>query len=129
LERAREQFEAAGARLALIGQATPRQAAHFRSQHGLHLPVLADEKRESYKAAGAKRANTKELVGPGVMAKGALATIRTRRLQTRPVGDVAQLGGAMVIVPDGRVAWAHMSQDASDNAQPREILGALRAQS
>jgi hypothetical protein len=127
LERAREQFEAAGARIALIGQATPRQAAHFRSQQGLHLRVLADEKRESYKAAGARRANARELVGPTVMAKGALATIRTRRLQTRPIGDVAQLGGAMVIVPDGRVAWSHMSQDASDNAQPPEILAALRA--
>ena len=129
MERAREQFEAAGARIALIGQATPRQAAHFRNQQGLHIRVLADEKRESYKAAGAKRANTRELVGPGVMAKGALATIRTKRLQTRPVGDVAQLGGAMVIVPDGRVAWSHMSQDASDNAQPPEILAALRAHS
>ena len=91
--------------------------------------MLADEKRESYKAAGAKRANTRELVGPGVMAKGALATIRTKRLQTRPIGDVAQLGGAMVIVPDGRVPWSHMSQDPSDNAQPREILAALRAHS
>ena len=91
--------------------------------------MLADEKRESYKAAGARRANARELVGPGVMAKGALATIRTRRLQTRPIGDVAQLGGAMVIVPDGRVAWSHMSRDPSDNAQPPEILGALRAHS
>lgn len=129
MDRAREQFEAAGASIALIGQGTPRQAAHFRNQQGLHIRVLVDEKRESYKAAGAKRANTRELVGPGVMAKGALATIRTRRLQTRPIGDVAQLGGTMVIVPGGRVAWSHMSQDASDNAQPPEILAALRANS
>jgi hypothetical protein len=129
LDRAGEQFEAAGARLVLIGQATPRQAAQFRRQQGLHLQVLADEKRESYKAAGAKRATATELVGPKVVAKGALATIRTRRIQTRPVGDVAQLGGAIVITPDGTVAWSHMSEDASDNAQPREILAALRAQS
>ena len=91
--------------------------------------MFADEKRESYKGAGAKRANMRELVGPGVMAKGALATIRTRRLQTRPIGDVAQLGGAMVIAPDGRVAWSHMSRDPGDNARPAEILAALRAHS
>jgi hypothetical protein len=129
LDRAREQFEAAGARLVLIGQATPRQAAHFRNRQGLHLPVLADEKRESYRAAGARRANAMELVGPKLIARGALATVRTRRLQTRPVGDPAQLGGAMVITPDGTVAWSHISQDASDNAQPSEILAALRDQS
>jgi hypothetical protein len=91
--------------------------------------MLADEKRESYKAAGARKANTTELVGPKQIAKGALATIHTRRLQTRSIGDAAQLGGAQVIVPDGRVAWSHMSQDASDNAQPREILAALSAHS
>ncbi|MGN6171294.1 MAG: AhpC/TSA family protein [Solirubrobacteraceae bacterium] len=129
LDRAREQFEAAGAGLVLIGLATPRQAAHFRNRQGLHLRVLADENRESYEAAGAKRANATGLVGPRVVAKGALATLRTGRLQTRPVGDSAQLGGALVIVPDGNVAWSHMSQDASDNAQPREILAALRAHS
>ena len=127
MDRAREQFEAAGARLVLIGQATPGQAARFRRRQGLHLPVLADDKRESYKAAGAKKANASELVGPKVIAKGALATVRSRQLQTRPIGDPAQLGGALVITPDGTVAWSHMSEDASDNAGPREILSALRA--
>ena len=32
----------------------------------------------------------------------------------------------MVIKPDGGVAWSHMSQDASDNAPPEEILEAVR---
>ena len=129
MDRARDQLEATGGRLVLIGQATPRQAAHFRRRQGLHVPVLADEKRESYKAAGAKRANAKELVGPRLIARGALATVRTRQLQTRTVGDAAQLGGALVVIPDGTVTWSHMSEDASDNAQPDEILAALQAAS
>ena len=129
MDRARDEFEAAGGRLVLIGQATPRQAAHFRRRQGLHVPVLADEKRESYKAAGAKKANAKELVGPKLIARGALATVRTRQLQTRTVGDAAQLGGALVVIPDGTVIWSHMSEDASDNAQPNEILAALLAAS
>ena len=54
LHRARAQFEQAGASLVLIGQATPRQAAHFRRRQGIQLPVLADEERVSYEAAGAK---------------------------------------------------------------------------
>lgn len=91
--------------------------------------MLADEKRESYKAAGARKANSSELVGLKVIAKGALASVRTRQLQTRPVGDPAQLGGVLLITPGGEVAWSHLAGDASDNAQPREILAALRAQS
>jgi peroxiredoxin len=126
LDRARQQFEAAGGRLVLIGQVSLRQAAHFRRRQGIELPVLADEQRASYKAAGAKMATMGELVGPSVMAKGLVTTARTGRLQTRTVGHPAQLGGTMVIAPDGSVSWSHMAQDASDNAEPEEILAAVR---
>ena len=54
LHRARSEFDRAGANLVLIGQATPRQAAHFRRRQGIQLPVLADKERVSYRAAGGK---------------------------------------------------------------------------
>lgn len=126
MDRARQQFEAAGGRLVLIGQLSPRHAAHFRRRQGIELPVLADEGRASYKAAGAKMGTMGELLGPSVVAKGFLTTARTGRMQTRTVGHPAQLGGAMVIAPDGRVVWSHMAQDASDNARPEEILEAVK---
>jgi uncharacterized protein YigA (DUF484 family) len=122
LDRAREQFEAAGVRLVLIGQATPRQAAHFRRRLGLSLAVLADEQRVSYRAAGARMAGVGELVGPKVLAKGIATAVRSRQLQGRTVGHPAQLGGAMVVLPGGRVAWRRMAADARDNAEPEEIL-------
>ena len=125
MDRARDQFDAAGASVTLIGQATPRHAAHFRRRQGLELRVLADEERASYKAAGAKMGSIGELLGPKVMAKGLLRTVQTGRLQTRTVGHPAQLGGAMVVNPDGAIAWSHMSEDASDNASVDEILAAL----
>jgi peroxiredoxin len=127
LHRAREEFEAAGVGLMLIGQATPRQASHFRRKLEIELPVLADEKRESYRAAGAKIATMVELLGPKVVAKGAVTGARYGVVQGRTVGHPAQLGGAMVIVPDGAVTWSHMAQDASDNAEPEAILAAARA--
>src|SRR5437588_8697813 len=97
LHRAREDFEHAGASLTLIGQATPRHAAHFRRRQKIDLPVLADEERASYRAAGAKVGNVNDLVAPKVLAKGALTTLRTGKLQGRTIGHAAQLGGAMVI--------------------------------
>jgi peroxiredoxin len=127
LDRAREELEAAGARIVLIGQLTPRHAAHFRRRQELSVPVLADKNRDSYKAAGAKIATVAELVGPKVVAKGTALAARTGLLQSRTLGHSAQLGGAMVITPDGNVAWTHMSEDASDNASPQEILAAVRA--
>ena len=125
MDRAREQFEAGGANLVLIGQLTPRHAAHFRRRQGVELPVLADEERASYKAAGAKIATFNELLGPKVTAKGILTSVRTGQRQGRTLGHPAQLGGAMVIAPGGEVVWSHMAQDASDNASADEILAAL----
>ena len=128
LHRAREEFDAPGVRLVLIGQATPRHAAHFRRRHEVDLPVLADEKRESYRAAGAKVATAGELLGPKSVSRGLLKTVGSggKVRQGKVIGHPAQLGGSMVIAPDGRVSWSHMSEDASDNASPEEILAAAR---
>ena len=126
LHRARTEFEAAGGRLVLIGQATPRQAAHFRRRQGIQLPVLADEDRVSYRAAGAKRGSAVDLFNPKVVAKGALTGLREKTIQTRTIGDASQLGGSLVIAPDNRVTWSHMSSDAGDNASAEEILAAIR---
>jgi hypothetical protein len=47
--------------------------------------------------------------------------------QGRTIGHPAQLGGALLIAPDGAVVHAHMSEDASDNASAEELLQAARA--
>ena len=127
LHRARAQFEESGGHLVLIGQATPRQAAHFRRRQGIQLPVLADEDRISYRAAGAKTGSAVDLFNPMVVAKGALTGLREKTIQTRTIGDANQLGGALVIDITGNVTWSHMSTDAGDNASPDEILAAVKA--
>jgi hypothetical protein len=127
LDRARDEIEGAGVRIALIGQVNPRQAEHFRRRQGIELPVLTDENRSSYKAAGAKKATVGELLGPRVVAKGILTSARTGAVQGRTVGHPAQLGGTMLVRQDGSIAWTHMSEDASDNASVEEILAAIRA--
>jgi hypothetical protein len=126
LDRARDEIEATGASLTLIGQLTPRHAAHFRRRQGIEMPVLADNDRASYKVAGAKMGSIGELIGPKVVAKGLRTTMQTGRFQTRTLGHPAQLGGTMLITPGGEVVWSHMSEDAGDNASPEEILEAIR---
>jgi peroxiredoxin len=125
LDRARDRFEAAGVNLVLIGQLTPRHAAHFRRRQEIELPVLADEDRASYTAAGAKVATFGELLGPKVVAKGLVTARQTGQRQGKTLGHPAQLGGAIVIAPGGDVVWSHMAQDAGDNASPEEILAAV----
>lgn len=125
MDRARKDFEAAGVDLVLIGQLTPRHAAHFRRRQNIQVPVLADEQRASYRVAGAKVGSLGDLLGPKVVAKGALTSLRTRQVQGKTLGHPAQLGGAMVITPSGEIVFSRMAQDAGDNASPEEILAAV----
>jgi peroxiredoxin len=134
LHRDRHRFDAADVTLAVIGQGTLDQAAQFRRAQGVELPLLVDPDRISYEAAGAKVAVLSELVGPKVVARGIQRTVASRIRQGsivvhqgRIVDHPAQLGGVLVIAPDGSVRYAHMSEDASDNAPIGEILAAARA--
>jgi peroxiredoxin len=127
LHRARDEFREAGANLVLIGQRTPKHAAEFRRRQHLELTILADKKRETYAVAGTKVATAGELIGPKVVARSLIATAKTGKVQTKTDGHTAQLGGTLVIAPDGRVTWSHIAHDASDNASPEEILEAVRA--
>ena len=126
LDRDRDRFEAAGGKLVLIGQLTPRHAAHFRRREKVDVTVLADNDRASYRAAGAKKGGVAQLVGPSVLAKGVATSLRTRKLQTRTIGDPAQLGGSMVIRQDGTVAFWQMAKDASDNVSTDELVAAVQ---
>ena len=47
-------------------------------------------------------------------------------MQGRIVGHVAQLGGVLVVAPDGAIAWSHMANDAGDNPPNEAVLDAAR---
>jgi hypothetical protein len=127
LHRDRDEFEAAGVELAVIGQGTPEHAKHFEEQHDLDLKLLVDPDRKTYKAAGTKMATLGELLGPRVVAKGLRTAVSERVVQGRTVGHPAQLGGVLVVAPGGAVTWAHLADDAGDNPPNAEVLAAARA--
>jgi hypothetical protein len=126
LHRAREQFEDAGVGLVLIGQATPRQATAFRRKLDVELPVLADEERVTYKAAGFKRANIKELLGPKSVLSGVKHGRRSGVVQGRIIGDAAQLGGAMIVRPGGEVVYEQAQRNAGDTVEADALLDAAK---
>ncbi len=127
LHRDREEFERACARLAVIGQGSPEHAAHFRESQGVDLDLLVDPERRAYKAAGTRKGTFGELLGPRVVARGVRRSLASRVRQGRTVGHPAQLGGVMLVMPDGSVPYVHLAQDASDNPPNEEVLAAVRS--
>jgi prostamide/prostaglandin F2alpha synthase len=129
LHRDRHRFEEAGARLAVIGQGTHEEAAEFRRAQGVDLPLLADDDRRSYRAAGARTATFSEVLGPRVIARALKRSRAAGVRQGRIVGRPGQLGGALVVAPDASIAYAHLSEDSSDLPPSDEVLEAARAAS
>ncbi|HEY5431537.1 MAG TPA: peroxiredoxin-like family protein [Solirubrobacteraceae bacterium] len=125
LQRARPEFEQAGLTVTLIGMGTAQDAATFRRQLALDIAVLADGAGESYRAAGAKTGGVIDLVGPKVVLRAVPTLLKSRVGQGRTVGNPAQLGAAAVIAPGDEVLFAHAARDASDNAAPAALLGAV----
>ena len=126
LHRAREEFEAAGAKLVLIGQASPRQAEAFRRKTKIDLPVLADEDRRTYKLMKLPRATVSQLLGPKSVLSGVKHGARSGVMQGRIIGDAAQLGGAFVIGPGDEVLFEQRSENAGDTIEPADLLAAVR---
>jgi peroxiredoxin len=129
LHRDRSKFDAASARLVVIGQGTPAQAAHFRESQNVDIPLYVDEGRASYKAAGTKVGTVTELLGPAVVAKGVAASRRDKVVQGRTVGHPAQLGGVMIVKPGDEITYVHLADDAGDNPPNSEVLAAAKAAS
>jgi peroxiredoxin len=125
LNRASARFTEAGARLVLIGQGTPEDARRFRRHLDIGLQILTDAERVTYLWAGTKLATLDELIGPLVVGRALVRMAQQRVFIGHNTADEAQLGGSIVVLPDGRVPFTHISRDASDVASPGEILAAL----
>ncbi len=126
LHRARDDFDAAGATLAVIGQGTPAHARDFARSQNVDLPLYVDPGRDAYRAAGTKVGTLGDLLGPASVAKAVENLAKDRVVQGRTVGHPAQLGGVLLVMPDGTIPYSHLAQDAADNAPAAEILAAVR---
>ena len=126
MNRDRESFAEAGAPLAVIGQGTPANAAWFRREFELDIGLLVDTDRRAYKAAGTKVATASELLAPKVVVRGVRRARASGVSQGKIVGHPAQLGGLMLVTPDGAAPWVHLSDDASDYPTNGEVIEAVR---
>jgi peroxiredoxin len=130
----RRQFDEADVELAMIGFGTLEEAREFLARQNVDLRLLVDPNRKVYELAGAKVATLNEVIGPRQIWRGFVATIMSRLRQGSIVvhqgkilGHAAQLGGVLVIAPDGSVRYAYLSEESGDNPPAREVLAAARA--
>ena len=118
-------FQEAGANLAAIGLGDRNYARMFREDTGITFPLLIDEERRAYRAAGLKSANIFHLL----RSDNAAARKRARaggHKQHKLGENPFQLGGSFVFGPGNVDRFAHLSGTFGDNASPEALLAALK---
>jgi alkyl-hydroperoxide reductase/thiol specific antioxidant family protein len=121
-------FHDEGAQLAAVGLGDFTYANLFREETGITFPLLIDEKRIAYRAAGLKAANVLHILrrdNAKARARARSAGHRQHRAGQNPF----QLGADFVFGPGNRDIYAHLSSTFGDNASPEMLLDALRSSS
>jgi hypothetical protein len=125
--RAREdEITGAGAALAAVGLGDRAYGSRFRAETGIDFPLLVDEERRAYRAAGLKSGSLlhvlrRDNVRARARARG--AGHRQRRLGRDPF----QLGASFVFAPGDRDLYVHLSETFGDNAPVAELVAAVSA--
>ena len=117
-------FRNKGVALAAIGLGDRNYARMFREETGIAFPLLIDENREAYRAAGLKSANLLHLL----RSENAAARKRARaggHHQHKLGQNPFQLGGSFVFGPGNVDRFAHISQTFGDNATVTALLEAI----
>jgi alkyl-hydroperoxide reductase/thiol specific antioxidant family protein len=117
-------FRSKGATLAAIGLGDRHYASVFREEVGITFPLLIDEERRAYRAAGLGSANLLHLLRSDNAAsrkRARAAGHHQHKLGKNPF----QLGGSFVFGPGNVDYFAHISETFGDNASPDTILAAL----
>lgn len=99
-------------------------AKFFREETGITFPLLIDEERKAYLAAGLRSASLLHLLrnDNAIARKRARASgHRQHKLGQNPF----QLGGSFVFAPGNRDLYAHLSKTFGDNAPMAELLEAI----
>ena len=119
-----QEFEDRGAGLAAVGLGDRTYARLFREETGIAFPLLIDEQRLAYRAAGLRNANILHLL----RAENKTARERARSAghsQHRLGRNPFQLGGSFIFGPGDVDRFAHLSRTFGDNASVATLLAVL----
>jgi hypothetical protein len=118
-------FRELGVEPYVIGSGSASQARRFQQKmEAFALPILSDEPRASYRAAGWKRSAAATMLSPKSWLRG--LKIAGKYWQGRTEGDPWQLGGALVIRPDGSTVYRFASNESGDHPSLAALTDAAR---
>lgn len=116
--------ELADATVAAVTFGSARAAADYHEWLGAPFPVLRDRHREAYRRLGFDRGATRAIYRWATLRRYLTLLLRGRRLR-KPTEDTHQLGGDVVIGPDGRITYLRRQVAPDDRPDIDELIRAV----
>jgi peroxiredoxin len=124
LRREKHAFDAAGARVLIVGMGTQEQTEEFKRRFQVPYPMVCDPQKRLYEAFDLGRVSLLEALKPAIAVKGMVAMAKGHAIGV-PIGDVRQLAGVFIIDTGGEIVYSHFSRDPADHPSARELLDLL----
>lgn len=126
MQQSAAQLEKLGAAVAVVTFELNVVAENYVRQTELPWPMLVDRDRSLYQAYGMQRGRWWDLSGPKVIWLYFQLFFRGRRLK-RITDDVRQLGGDIVIDPQGIVRLHHVGVGPADRPPVERLLEVIKS--
>ena len=121
LQQVDNEIERLGLHIAVVSFETPKRAQAYHDETRLRWPVLVDQARKLYTAYGMYEGSLWSIWGPKSWAAYSKLMLHGR-LPRRPTDNTSQLGGDVLIDPEGVVRFHHISSGPADRPAVSEIL-------
>jgi peroxiredoxin len=127
VQKAYPQFQALGTEVAAVSFAPPPRVAAFLQEYPLPFPLLSDPTMAAYRYFSLARTSILSFFRWKVLAHY-FRLILGGWLPTKPGkgDDLLQLGGDFLLDAQGRLAYAHPSQDGGDRPTITELVEATK---
>jgi hypothetical protein len=120
--------ELGDAEVVVVTFTKPRNLRGYRARFVDPLTVVTDPTRAAYRSYGMRRGSTASVWSPQTLARYLVMMMKGARLERPKDGeDLNQLGGDVVVGPDGRIAWAFRSKRPDDRPSVDAIVAAVTA--
>ncbi len=112
---------------ALITFSDPKYLRAYRQRTGWHQPILTDHDRSIYRLFDYGRGSVWRVYGWKVIKRYA-TLLRNRSVGPleRATEDTLQLGGDVVIAPDGSVQWIYHGEGPDDRPTVDNLISQVR---
>ena len=110
--------------ITFVGRGTPDDARKLRGEIGFIRPMICDIQGRLFEEAGCAQGKLSQLGGLPTVKSGLRALSKGNRFH-RPQTDPRQLGGTLVIQPNGEIMWRYMSKFAGDHPTLGQIQTAV----